>query len=273
MNPRAIFLLLLALSPAYADSPPHWAFPEAADQVEPPAVRNAAWAARRWMRSSWRSSKRRGSSRHPRWTRPPLLRRVTFDLTGLPPTLDELDRFLADEIKPNAFEKVVDRLPAPSPHYGERQAQHWLDVARYAESDGYEVNADRPHAWRYRDYVVRSFNHDKPYDRFLIEQLAGDELAQGREAKEAAELWIATGFNRCGPVHIVSGNVDKDMVRQEVLTEMANGVGAAILGLTSRLRPLPRSQIRPDPRRRIITVCRRSSPPRSHARPRPRHEG
>src|SRR5262249_28862911 len=108
----------------------------------------------------------------PATDRATLLRRVTFDLTGLPPTPAETEAFLADP-SPNAYEKVVDRLLA-SPHFGERWAQHWLDVARYAESNGYELDAERPHAWRYRDYVVQSLNADKPYDRFVTEQLAGD---------------------------------------------------------------------------------------------------
>ncbi|MBX9580229.1 MAG: DUF1549 and DUF1553 domain-containing protein [Gemmataceae bacterium] len=159
-----------------------------------------------------------------------LIRRVTLDLTGLPPTPAEVEAFLKDD-RPDAYERVVDRLLA-SPHFGERQAQHWLDVVRFAESNGYEMDGDRPHAWRYRDYVVRSFNADKPYDMFLTEQVAGDELAAGKDPRECADLWAATGMHRCGPVHVVSGNLDKEMVRQEVMTEMVNGLGAAALGLT-----------------------------------------
>ena len=159
-----------------------------------------------------------------------LLRRVTFDLHGLPPTPDEIDAFLKDTA-PDAYEKVVDRLLA-SPHFGERWAQHWLDVVRFAESNGYEMDGERPHAWRYRDYVVRSFNADKPYDVFLTEQIAGDLLAKGKPEKEAAELRVATGLHRCGPIHLVSGNVDPEETRQEKLIEMVNGFGAAVLGLT-----------------------------------------
>jgi hypothetical protein len=158
-----------------------------------------------------------------------LLRRVTLDLTGLPPTPAEVDAFLKDDAA-DAYEKVVDRLLA-SPHFGERWAGHWLDVVRFAESNGYELDAERPHAWRYRDYVVKSFSADKPYDRFLTEQLAGDELAGG-DAREKSELLIATGMHRCGPVHMVGGNIEADVLRQEVLTEMVNGVGATFLGLT-----------------------------------------
>jgi Protein of unknown function (DUF1553)/Protein of unknown function (DUF1549) len=159
-----------------------------------------------------------------------LIRRLTFDLHGLPPTPAEIDAFLKD-MSANAYEKVVDRLLA-SPHFGERWAQHWLDVVRFAESNGYELDGERPHAWRYRDYVVNSFNADKPYDRFLTEQIAGDLLAKDKPTKEAAELWVATGMHRCGPIHMVSGNLDPEETRQEKLIEIVNGFGAAVLGLT-----------------------------------------
>jgi hypothetical protein len=154
-----------------------------------------------------------------------LLRRLTLDLTGLPPTPGEVDLFLRDR-SPLAYEKVVDRLLA-SPHYGERWAQRWLDVVRYADTNGYELDEERPHAWRYRDYVVRSFNQDKPFDRFLREQIAGDELFPGDQ-----DALIATGFHRAGPIHLVGGNQDEEMNRQEVLTEMAGAVGSVFLGLT-----------------------------------------
>jgi hypothetical protein len=160
-----------------------------------------------------------------------LLRRVTYDLIGLPPTPRELDDFLQDR-RLGAFARVVERLLA-SPHYGERWAQHWLDIVRYAESNGYELDAERPHAWHYRDYVIRSLNQDKPYDQFVREQLAGDELARAVSAPaRRAELLIAAGFNRCGPVHLVSGNTDPEVNRQEVLTEMTGAVGSTFLGLT-----------------------------------------
>jgi hypothetical protein len=159
-----------------------------------------------------------------------LIRRVTLDLTGLPPTPTEIAAFL-DDRNADAYEKVVDRLLA-SPHFGERWAQHWLDVVRFAETNGFEADGERPHAWRYRDYVVKSFNDDKPYDQFLTEQLAGDELAAGKDARAAAELWVATGMHRCGPIHMVSGNLDKEELRQERLIEMVNGVGSAFLGMT-----------------------------------------
>jgi len=154
-----------------------------------------------------------------------LLRRVSLDLTGLPPTPEQAKEFLEDR-SPWAYERLVDSFLA-SPHYGERWAQKWLDVARFADTDGFERDGYREHGWRYRDYVVRSFNADKPFDRFVREQVAGDELYPGNR-----EALIATGFNGAGPRHIVGGNQDKEEARQEVLTEMALGVGQALLGLT-----------------------------------------
>jgi hypothetical protein len=159
-----------------------------------------------------------------------LIRRLSLDVIGLPPTPNEVEEFLKDE-SPHAYEKLVDRLLA-SPHYGERQAQHWLDVVRFAESNGFELDEERPQAWRYRDYVIKSFNNDKPFDQFIIEQVAGDELAAEKNPRDVADLWIATGMHRCGPVHMVAGNLDAHVVRQEKLTEMVNGVGTAFLGLT-----------------------------------------
>lgn len=165
----------------------------------------------------------------PRADKLTLIRRLSLDLTGLPPTPAEVDAFLTDDA-PNAYEKLVDRLLA-SPHFGERWATHWLDVVRFAETNGYELDAERPHAWRYRDYVVNSFNADKPYDQFVREQIAGDELA-AKDGRNKTELLVATGMHRCGPVHVVSGNLDAEVLRQEALTEMVNGVGSTFLGLT-----------------------------------------
>jgi hypothetical protein len=233
-HPRFTTLLLVAsfwMPPGqcHADPPAHWAF-QPPRAVEPPAVRNARWVRTPVDAFILVRIEAAGLEPAPAVDKATLLRRVTFDLTGLLPTAEELQNFLADD-RPEAFEKVVDRLLA-SPHYGERWTQHWLDLVGYAESDGYEHNGDRPYAWRYRDYVVFALNDDKPYDRFLTEQLAGDELARGRTPREAADLWIATGFNRCRPVHLPGGNFDKEVVRQEVLTEMTNGVSATFLGLT-----------------------------------------
>ena len=161
----------------------------------------------------------------PQADRATLIRRVTFDLIGLPPTPQEIDAFVADK-SPKAWEKVVDRLLA-SPHYGEQWGRHWLDVVRFAESDGYEYDMHRPDAWRYRDYVVESFNDDKPYDAFVKEQLAGDEMDPANKT-----YLIASGFNRLGPLRKNAGNQDVASSHNEVLTEMTNIVGAAFLGVT-----------------------------------------
>ena len=154
-----------------------------------------------------------------------LLRRVSLDLTGLPPTPEQTERFLNDD-SPDAYVQLVDSLLA-SPHYGERWAQKWLDVVRFADTNGFESDAYRPHAWRYRDYVVQSFNEDKPFDRFVLEQVAGDELFPGDPV-----ALVATGFHAAGPRHVIGGNQDKEEARQETVTEMALGVGQALLGLT-----------------------------------------
>ena len=152
-----------------------------------------------------------------------LLRRATLDLTGLPPTLEETQAFLADT-SPQAFEKVVDRLLA-SPRYGERWARHWLDVARYADSEGFKSDETRPNVWRYRDYVIRAFNDDKPYDRFVKEQIAGDELYPGD-----ADALVATGFNRHFPDESNAANISQR--RQELLNDITDVTGYAFMGLT-----------------------------------------
>jgi len=154
-----------------------------------------------------------------------LIRRVTYDLTGLPPSPAEVDSFLNDR-SGEAYERLVDRLLS-SPHYGERWALRWLDVVRYADTNGYEGDAERAQAWRFRDYVVRSFNTNKPYDRFIREQIAGDEIYPGD-----TDALIATGFHRCGPIHLSGGNQDIEANRQEVLTEMTSSIGSVFLGLT-----------------------------------------
>ena len=145
-----------------------------------------------------------------------LRRRLHLDLTGLPP----------DDVRDGDYDAAVDRLMA-SPHYGERLALKWLDVVRYADTNGFELDADRPEAWRYRDYVVSAFNRDKPFDRFLREQIAGDELYPGNH-----EALIALGMLRAGPRHVVGGNQDEEMNRQEDLTEMTGVVSSAFLGMT-----------------------------------------
>jgi hypothetical protein len=154
-----------------------------------------------------------------------LLRRVTFDLTGLPPTPEEIASFLGDR-RAGAYERVVDRLLG-SKGFGERWGQHWLDVVRFAESNGYEHDDDRPQAWRYRDWVVDALNADMPFDRFVLLQVAGDLLGP-----DSFEMRTATGFLRTGPFHLTGGNLDPLEMRQEWLTEAVAGIGTGILGLS-----------------------------------------
>ena len=152
-----------------------------------------------------------------------LIRRATFDLTGLPPKPEEIAAFVADkDSDEKAFAKVVERLLA-SPHYGERMAQHWLDVVRYADSSGFANDYERGNAWRYRDYVVRAFNADKPYDQFIREQIAGDEI----DANDSEKI-VATGFLRMGPWELTGMEVEK-IARQRFLDDVANSVGETFL--------------------------------------------
>jgi len=156
-----------------------------------------------------------------------LIRRATFDLIGLPPTPEEIDTFLADT-SPNAFGKVIDRLLA-SPHFGERWGRHWLDVARYADSNGLEQNVPYPNAWRYRDYVGNAFNHDKPFDQFIREQIAGDLLPED-STEERLERIIATGFLMLGPKVLFEPNPNK--LTMDVVDEQIDVTTRAFLGLT-----------------------------------------
>ncbi len=154
-----------------------------------------------------------------------LIRRATYDLHGLPPTPEEISDFLKDD-SPKAYERLIDRL-LESPHYGEKWGQHWLDVIRFSESEGFEYDRELPGAWRFRDYVIRSINEDKPFDQFITEQLAGDE----REDPKQDQL-IAAGFHRFGPVRRNAGNPDIALSRNEVLTERTDIIGSAFMGLT-----------------------------------------
>jgi hypothetical protein len=152
-----------------------------------------------------------------------LLRRVKFDLLGLPPTPQEIDDFLADDA-PLAYERMIDRLLA-SPHYGEHWGRYWLDIVRYAETAGYNADPLRPLAWKYRDYVVRAFNDDIPYDRFVEEQIAGDELFPDRE-----QAVLATGYTLLWPDESNASNIL--LARQDALNDLTANVGSVFLGLS-----------------------------------------
>jgi hypothetical protein len=219
-RPAALAVLLLAAPPAAAGDPAdHWAFrPVARPAVprDPAASGNPVDA---FVRARLRE---RGLAPSPEADRLTLIRRVTFDLTGLPPTPAAIDAFLADKA-PDAYERLVDSLLA-SPRYGERWARHWLDVIRFADSHGFEMNQPRPNAWRYRDWVIRSLNADKPYDRFVAEQVAGDALGADE----------ATGFLVAGPWDQVKSPdpVLTAQQRADELHDMVSVTGSAFLGLT-----------------------------------------
>jgi hypothetical protein len=183
----------------------------------------------------------KGLEAAPRASKSTLVRRVYLDLLGLPPTPEEADRFIADNA-PDAWDRLIDRLLA-SPHYGERWGRHWLDVARYADSSGFEQDYDRPNAWRYRDYVVRSFNDDKPYDVFLKEQIAGDELDT-----RTGETYIATGFLRAGP-RVAFREKDNPERRHEYLDDLIATTGRGLLGLTVQCARCHNHKFDPIPQR------------------------
>ncbi len=212
-----------------------WAF-QPIKQAPPPVVKDPRWAVSPIDRFILARLETRQLQPAPAASPTELIRRVTFDVTGLPPTPEEVQAFLADraslraagstEPEAEAYARLVDRLLA-SPHYGEQAARQWLDVVRFAESEGFEYDRPLPDAWRYRDYVIDSFNRDKPFDRFLTEQLAGDELEPGNR-----ELETAAVFHRLGTVRRNAGNPEIALSRNEVLTERTDIVGTAMLGLT-----------------------------------------
>ena len=201
----------------------HWAF-RALQRVAPPTSPLRQGASRNPIdRFILAALETNGLTLAPRATQIQLIRRVTFGLIGLPPTLEEIDAF-ANDPAPDAYERLLDRLLA-SPHYGERWARHWLDLARFAESDGFEHDAPRLHSWRYRDYVIHSFNSDKPYSRFIQEQIAGDELWPADPA-----ALVATGFNLLGPDMVDSA--DQVQRRHNTLNDMTDTAALVFLGLT-----------------------------------------
>ena len=158
-----------------------------------------------------------------------LIRRVTFDLIGLPPTPEDIEAFVKD-LRPDAYNQLVERLLA-SPHYGERWARHWLDVVRFGESNGFEHDELRPNAWPYRDWVIRAFNEDLPYDEFARRQLAGDVLRRADPGSIVATgFLVAGGFDSVGQQQ--QSAAMRVVVRQDELEDMVGAVGQTFLGLT-----------------------------------------
>ena len=211
--------------PAVAAKKPgwdHWAF-QAPKRPALPEVHNAAWVRNpidRFILARLEQQKIAPSPEADRYT---LIRRLSLDLIGLPPTPQEIAAFLSDT-SPDAYEKVVDRLLA-SPHYGERWGRHWLDLARYADSDGYTIDGPRQ-IWKYRDWVINALNRDLPFDQFTIEQIAGDLLPH-----PTTDQLVATGFHRNTPSNY-EGGIDFEQYRVEAVADRVATTGAVFLGLT-----------------------------------------
>ena len=200
----------------------HWSFrPIVRPKV--PIVENQEWYFNPIDAFVMRNLDKAGLRPNPTATRRELVRRATYDLIGLPPAPEEVEAFTNDAT-PDAYERLIDRMLA-SPHYGEKWAEHWLDIARYSQTDGYQNDKEKPDAWRYRDYVIRSLNDDKPYDRFVTEQIAGDELLDA-----TPDSVIATGFLRLGLWN--NEPVDEENGVAEEYDEMVRTTSEAFLGLT-----------------------------------------
>jgi len=200
----------------------HWAFvPPATPPV--PAVRNSSWPRNEIDRFILERLEREGLKPQREADKATLIRRVMLDLTGLPPTPEEIDRFISDP-SPEAYENVIDRLLA-GPRYGERMAFKWLDAARYADTNGYQIDGDRS-AWRWRDWVIDAFNSNKPYDQFIVEQLAGDLLPNA-----GMDQMIATAFNRNHRINAEGGIVPEEYA-VEYVVDRVDTASTVFMGLT-----------------------------------------
>ncbi len=215
-----------AKSPISPEARKHWSFQPIKD-YQPPPVKREAWVKSPLDRFILAKLEEKGLQPAAPASKLTLLRRATYDLTGLPPTMQQIDAFLADK-SPDAFAEVVDRLLA-SPKYGERWGRNWLDVARFAESTGMDEDNAYPHAWRYRDYVVDAFNRDMPYDRFVTEQIAGD-LIPTDDPKLRRRGLVATGFLALGPRPLAQQ--DRLQMLYDVVDEQIDTTSKAFLGLT-----------------------------------------
>ena len=206
--------------PITAEERGFWAF-QTPQRAKVPSVSQSGWDKNPIDAFLLSTLKAKGLKSSPKADRRTLIRRAYLDLLGLPPKPEEVEAFVKDPA-PDAWERLIDRLLS-SPHYGERWARHWLDLVRFADSGGFEFDTDRPDAWRYRDYVVKSFNEDKPYDQFVKEQLAGDEYAP-----DSPDAMIATGFLRLGP----EGGGGGERGRQDSLDDIITTTSLTFTGLT-----------------------------------------
>ncbi|MFN8855421.1 MAG: DUF1549 domain-containing protein, partial [Planctomycetaceae bacterium] len=204
-----------------------WAFPVPQASALP-QTRDSAWAREPLDRFILSGLEAAGLNPAPQADRRTLIRRATFDLHGVPPTPEEIANFIQDE-SPEAFARVVDRLLA-SPRYGERFGRHWLDVVRYADSNGLDENLAYANAFRYRDYVVQAWNADKPYDQFLHEQLAGDLLPPTGRVEDQLERTVATGFLSLGAKMLAEDDPVK--MQMDIIDEQVDTLGRAVLGMT-----------------------------------------
>jgi mono/diheme cytochrome c family protein len=211
-----------AASVVLANRTEHWAF-KGPRRPPLPTVGTRAWVKTPIDAFVLARLEKEGLSPSPEADKATLLRRLSLDLTGLPPTLQELDAFLTDT-SPDAYTRQVERLLA-SPHYGERWARHWLDAARYADSDGFEKDKPRS-AWAYRDWVIGALNTDLPYDRFIVEQIAGDQLPNAAQGQV-----VATGYLRNSMIN-EEGGVDPEQFRMEAMFDRMEAIGKGVLGLT-----------------------------------------
>jgi mono/diheme cytochrome c family protein len=200
----------------------HWAF-QPVQRAAPPPVKNAAWVRNDIDRFILARLEKEGVAPSPEADRVTLIRRLSLDLLGLPPSLNDVDEFVHDT-RPDAYEQLVDRLLA-SPHYGERWGRRWLDYARYADSNGYSIDAPRT-IWPYRDWVIDAVNRDLPFDQFTIEQLAGDLLPNATVPQR-----VATGFHRNTQIN-QEGGIDVEQFRVESIVDRVNTTGSVWLGLT-----------------------------------------
>ncbi len=211
--------------PAESDPRDHWSFRPLAEASVPTVEKDASWAHTDLDRFILAAAQAKKITPNPTTDRRTLIRRAYFDLIGLAPTREEVEAFVADE-SPDAWDKVIARL-LESPHYGERWARHWLDVARFGESHGYESDNERPEAWTYRDAVIRAHNEDLPFDRFVRYQIAGDQLGGGDALATAL-----TGFITAGSTVTNVDGVDREKARYDKMDDIVSATGSAFLALT-----------------------------------------